>query len=269
GGRIMKTLQFFVLYMRAMIATNLKAALALRASFLTSMVMMALNNIFFVINWVIFFDYFDAVRGWGLREMIVLCGIASTGFGMCVFFLGGSRELARLIDEGNLDTWLVQPKPVLSSALASKCQASGLGDILSGLGLLVYSGIFTEPSKALVVAFVSIASCLVFLGASVMVHSLAFWLGRTNQLSRTMQEFLILFGLYPGGIHRPFAKVVLYVVLPAGLFAWLPMELIEGFTIENALLLAAGTAAYFGFSLWVFSRGLLRYASGSSFAVVA
>jgi hypothetical protein len=47
----------------------------------------------------------------------------------------------------------------------------------------------------------------------------------------------------------------------------LPIELIRHPSLAGLLMLAGAVAVYFRFAVWVFTRGLRRYASGSRFVV--
>ncbi|MBM3279652.1 MAG: hypothetical protein FJY95_16470 [Candidatus Handelsmanbacteria bacterium] len=45
---------------------------------------MALNNAIYFCLWLLFFDRFPSVRGWGVPEMLALFGVAAGGFGLAV-----------------------------------------------------------------------------------------------------------------------------------------------------------------------------------------
>jgi ABC-type uncharacterized transport system permease subunit len=60
-------------------------------------------------------------------------------------------------------------------------------------------------------------------------------------------------------LHRP-------VLLPAGLAAYLPVELLRHPTLRALAITLGATAAYAAFALWLFERGLRRYASASRFS---
>src|SRR4029079_15716231 len=126
----------------------------------------------------------------------VLFGIVAAGFGLAVTFAGGVRHLGRFIDEGELDTLLTQPRPVLLYALGLRSQASGVGDVLSGLAFIGWSGQISWRAFPLV-AFAIVASALVFIACGIVFFSLAFWLGRVETLARQLWELLITFSLYP------------------------------------------------------------------------
>ena len=55
-------------FLRALVATNLKASLALRGAFWARVVFMMANNLIFFVMWWVFFERFEEVRGWRLPD---------------------------------------------------------------------------------------------------------------------------------------------------------------------------------------------------------
>jgi ABC-2 type transport system permease protein len=254
----MKTLRFTA----ALFATSLKASLALRGAFLLQALLMALNNLLFFSTWWILFSHFDSIRGFRLHDMLALFGITAAGFGLAVVLCGGMLELARAIADGELDALLAQPKNVLLRAVASRSIASGWGDIASGLGLIALSG-YAHPLAALLA---TLLAAIGFVTSAAVLQSSAFWLGRTDSLARTALEFVMTFALYPPTLFGGGLRVLLFTLLPAGLIAYLPLELARDPGLDTLLPALLGTACYAAFAAWVFQRGLRRYESGSRFA---
>ena len=95
------------------------------------------------------------------------------------------------------------------------------------------------------------------------VHSLAFWAGDTNTLTRQAQDWLATVSQYPESIFGPGLRAVLYGLLPAGLVGWLPVSLLRDFAWTRFATLVGATAVVAALALYVFHRGLVRYASGS------
>jgi ABC-2 type transport system permease protein len=251
-------------FTRALLATSLRASLALRGTFLLQVGLMALNNLFFFTTWWLLFQHFDQIRGWRMPDMLALYGVSATGFGLCAVTCGGMFELARTIAEGELDALLSQPRSVLLRAIASRSRASGWGDVLSGLSLLALSGYWqlqTTPAVLLsvVLAGTAFASC------GVVLHSAAFWFGQVDGLARQLFEFVIAFSLYPPPLFGTGIRILLFTLLPAGLVAYLPVELVRDFHWSGALLAISAVLAYALLAGKLFALGLRRYESGSRF----
>jgi ABC-2 type transport system permease protein len=254
-------------FARALVGMNLRASLALRASFCLQAAFMFLNNLFFFSMWLIFFNRFSDVRGWHLGDMTVLFGVVAAGYGLSSVFAGGTRDLARMIVNGELDPLLAQPKSPLLQAVGSRSLASGWGDMATGamfLGIAVYA----HPAALPVAVVAVLCSATVFTASRVFFHSLAFWLGRMETLATQLWEFQITFGMYPASLFSGLLKLFLFTVIPAGFVAYLPADLVRtpGWLLAGALL--AGTAAYSAFAFVVFHRGLRWYESGNRFGGV-
>ena len=191
-----RTLGSDLRFLGALVATNLRASLALRGAFWLQASFMALNNLAYFSVWWIFFARFDDIGGWRLPDLAALYGLVAASFGLTIVLCGGLRDLARHIVEGSLDTWLTQPRPALLQALASNSRASGWGDVASGLCFLVASGVVSPLEIPLAIA-AALMAATVFVCCGLILHSLAFWLGDVDSLVRQVWEFLITFSLYP------------------------------------------------------------------------
>jgi ABC-2 type transport system permease protein len=229
---------------------------------------MALNNLAFFVFWWALMRRVPVLRGWRLVDVQVLFGIVAAAFGLAVTLAGGVRQLGRFIDEGELDTLLTQPRPVLLYALGLRSQASGVGDVLSGLVFIVWSGQLSWRALPLV-GFAIVASALVFIACGVVFFSLAFWLGRVETLARQLWELLVMFSLYPEPLFGGMLRLALFTVLPAGFVGYVPAHLVRRPSLALMLLLTAATAVYVAIAIVVFDRGLRRYASGSRFGTFA
>lgn len=249
-----------------LLAINLGAALALRTAFVMQVVFMLLNNLLLFVFWWVLFERFEQIRGWRLIDMATLFGISAAGYGVAVIFAGGVPDMARRIDEGELDPMLTVPRSVLVQLVAARTRPDGIGDILSGLVLVGLAGYLDWPHLPLVLLAI-LASALVFTASGVLMHSMAFWLGKVEALAQQATAFMVTFSTYPPVLFGWKLKVLLFTVLPAGFVSYLPAQLVREFDGGTLALLLAGSAAYGVLAWWVFQRGLRRYASGSRFGV--
>ena len=255
-------------FLGAMVMMNFKSSLALRGAFWLQAGFMVANNLLYFTFWWIFFDRFEEVGGWRISDVAALYGIVAAGFGMAVVFAGGVRDLSRSIVEGDLDAFLTQPRSPLLHALASKTSASGWGDLVSGIGFLMLSGLVTWPTVPIALLAVLI-SATIFVAAGVILHSLAFWLGRIDNLARQMWEFLVTFSIYPRPIFSGALQLLLFTLIPAGFIGYLPVELVRDFQWSGLAAAVGGALAWAGLAIAVFQAGLRRYESGNRFGVRA
>jgi viologen exporter family transport system permease protein len=251
----------------ALCKSQIQASLALRGAFYSSAGFMLLNDLMFFTTWWLIMSRFGSVRGWNLDDVMCLFAISSGGYGAAVVTCGGIPDLSRKIDEGELDAYLTQPKSVLLQALTCRTHISGWGDIAAALGLLALSGRVTLHNTPWL-ALALLCAAANFIAHAVISHSLAFWLGRIHTLARAMWEFTISFSLYPPTLFDGPIKVLLFSVLPAGLVAYLPVDVFRQPTLGSVVLLLAATAAHGSVALVMFSRGLRRYSSGTRFGTL-
>ena len=257
-ARIVGTLRF----LRALVAMNLRASLALRGAFWLQAAFMVLNNLVFFATWWLLFARYPEIGGWRLHDVLTLFGVVASGFGASAVFAGGVRDLARSIGEGELDSLLVQPKPVLLHAVASRTLASGWGDLATGVGMLWIAGALA-PGMLGWTALAVATSGTVFTASGVIVQSLAFWIDGMETLARQIWEFTLTFSLYPRPLFTGEIAFLLYTLLPAGFVGFLPAELVRAPSVPLALAALAASLGWTLLALFVFGRGLRRYASGN------
>jgi ABC-2 type transport system permease protein len=250
----------------ALVATSVRSAMAERGSFVMRVTLMAVNNAIFFTFWIVLLSRVPRIRGYALGDVAVLYGIVAVAHGLAVFVAGGIQYLARVIHDGELDALIAQPKPTLLYAVGLRSQPSGLGDIVSGLVMIALSGRVTLLGIPVVIA-AGVAGAVVLVSTAVLVHSAAFWLGRTESASRQLYEVTLMFSLYPDTLFTGPMRWVLFTLLPAGFVGYLPAQLIRAPTVGTAAAIASGVIVYAAMATWLFERGLRVYSSGSRFAM--
>jgi ABC-2 type transport system permease protein len=258
----MNNLKFLLAVWKA----NLLSAMEYRVSFLSQMFGMMLNNGIYFLVWVIFFDRFDNVRGWGVTDMYVTFGITASAFGLVSILFGNAFTLGDIIARGRLDYYLSLPKPVLLHALASRSIASGMGDFLYGLMSFALSGLMT-PESTLRFLLAILLSATVFGAFIILVQSLAFWLGNSVNLVSIAVNAMITFAIYPITLFDTTAKVILFTIIPAALMGALPASFTRDFTWEVLAQMFVGSLAFLALAVFIFQAGLRRYESGSGIQV--
>jgi len=241
---------------------NLAAGMEYRASFITQVLGMVLNNASFIVFWLILFEQLGDIRGYGFREVMFLWALSATGYGLAGVFLGNAGGISRTIMLGELDVYLLQPKPVLPSLLASRMSVSAWGDILYGIVLYAVTQPIAAGQAALFLLF-SVLFCLVLTAVRVLYHSLTFFLGNAEEFAGTASELVLSFALYPGSIFEGPSTLVLHSLVPAALVAWIPIGLFQSFSWSRLAALLGADALVVGAAVLLFRLGLRRYESGN------
>jgi ABC-2 type transport system permease protein len=245
---------------------NLQSAMEYRISFITQILGMILNNGFYFIFWIIFFERFDNVRGWALNDMFLVFGITSSGFGLAAILFGNTFSLSEVITGGRLDYYLSMPKPVLVHTIASRSITSGIGDFFYGIISYILSGYFSTDSLAIFI------TCVLLAGATltsflIIAHSLTFWLGNASALASLLMNAMLTFALYPISLFDGPAKFILFTIIPAALMGSVPASIIRNLTWNALGGLLLGVATLLLASIFIFHLGLKRYESGSAIQI--
>jgi ABC-2 type transport system permease protein len=258
----MKELKFLLAVWKA----NLLSAMEYRGSFLTQAVGMMVNDFMYFVIWIIFFDRFNDVRGWGLNDMYVTYGVLASSFGLVSMFFGNAFYLSDIINKGRLDYYLSLPRPVLLHAVSSRMIVSGVGDFSYGFISYGLSGTFTWDGLLRFVLAIMLAA-VVFAAFLILIQSLAFWLGIMSNLSALALNAMLTFGIYPITLFDNYAKLVLFTIIPAALMGAVPAEFIRAFSWQTLAQMLAGAAVFLLIAVAVFGLGLKRYESGSAIQV--
>ena len=227
---------------------------------------MILNNFFYFAIWIVFFDRFKDVRGWGIADMYVTFGVISSAFGLVSLFFGNAFMLGDIINNGRLDYYLSLPRPVLLHAVSSRMISSGMGDLTYGFLSYAVSGQFSWDGFLRFLLAIVLAA-VVFASFLILVNSAAFWAGVVSSFSNMMVNAMITFGIYPITLFDNYAKLILFTLVPAALMGAVPAEFIVQFTWQTLAELLLGALVFLGLAVTVFSLGLKRYESGSAIQV--
>jgi ABC-2 type transport system permease protein len=258
----MRELKFLLAVWRA----NLQSVMEYRISFLTQVIGMMLNNFIYFAIWIVFFDRFKDVRGWGINDMYITFGVLAGSFGLVSLLFGNTFVLGDIINNGRLDYYLSMPRPVLLHAISSRMISSGMGDFTYGFISYALSGQFTWDGLLRFILAVLLAT-VVFAAFLILVNSLAFWAGIVSSFSNLMVNAMITFGIYPITLFDNYAKLILFTIIPAALMGAVPAQFIAQFTWQTLAELLFGAMIFLGLAVTVFRLGLRRYESGSAIQV--
>lgn len=238
------------------------SAMAYRGAFVLQVFGMLLNDVMLLFFWTILFDRFPTLNGWALRDVVALYGIVAVGFGLATVVCGNSGQVAHVIANGDLDYYLALPADPLVHLLVSRSSMPSWGDIL--FGVVVYLVAMPERWTTLPLFFLlGVLSGLIFIAFSVIVGSLAFWIGQSQDLAMQLRNALLTFGLYPVDIFPGTVRVLLYTLIPAAFVGSIPATLLGEFHWGRLVGLVAVTVVFVAISRLVFNRGLRRYESGN------
>jgi ABC-2 type transport system permease protein len=225
------------------------------------MLIMAINDLVWVIFWVLFFDRVGTLGGWDRDSIILLQAVLTTAGGLSLGMLANARRIGTMAVSGDLDAVLALPVSPLRFVLLRRIEPVNLGDLAFGLGLF-FVACDPTPQRTLVFLLVSIASAILPTGFLVLAGALAFFSGRSESGELGFHSMLLL-GAYPVDLFAGAIRIVLFTVIPAAFISAVPAQLVEDFELGRALALA-GVATLLAVAAGAtFTAGLRRYTSGS------
>ncbi len=225
---------------------------------------MIANNLIFVLMWWIFFRQFHSISGWTITDLIALNAVCLGAYGLRQICFGGVKQLSRIILNGGLDPFMTQPKNLLLHLAGSTSLSKGWGSLMTTL-ILVFLGNLTSSLPLIGIGILS--GCLVFTATAILAHSMAFWFGSIESVSKNYCDSVYLFSLYPTNIYSGVLQLVMFTLIPAGIIGYLPVELIRAFTWVKLAILLGSSLALFIFSWFVFHLSLKQYESGNQFGI--
>lgn len=255
---VKKSLKLMFYYFRF----NLSSVMEYRTSFLVQSFGMVLNNASFIFFWWVLFNNINNIGGYGFKDVMMLWSLSSTGFGLCFVVFGNVGQITRMILNGELDTYLLQPKDPLINILCSKTIVSAWGDTLYGVILFFLVRGFDLKGFVLYVLF-SITAGIMFASVLVTFHALSFYAGNVEGLAHLTTEFLISFSIYPEGIFKGGLKYILYTIIPAAFMVYIPARVINQFNLIMLLEVLGVAFLWIVIAYTVFYRGLKKYESGN------
>jgi ABC-2 type transport system permease protein len=259
---MLKNLKFFLYLLR----TSLKASISKRGAFLIESGLMVANNFIFLSMWWIFFRQFNDVAGWNFQDMIILTSVGIGGFGLMHICFGGVKTLSKTILQGDLDPFMTQPKNLLLHIAGSRSVSKGWGHLMTAL-LTIFLGGIATPYNLAIISVSILCSCLIFTSANIIAHSLAFWMGSIETVSKKYCDALFLFAHYPTNIYSGFLQVIMFTFIPAGIITYLPVELVRHFSWLHLSIFIASSVSFIGIAFFVFYAGLRKYESGNKFGL--
>ena len=259
---VLKTFVFFL----ALLRTSIRASISVRGAFLLESFLMIANNLIVLLIWWVFFKQFKEVGGWTMSDMIALNAIVMGSYGLSQICFGGVNQLSKIILNGDLDSFMTQPKNLLIHLIGSKSRSKGWGQLMTTV-ILIMMGKFSSIAEILLIFVSVVCASFIFTSVAIIAHSLAFWLGCIENVSKKYCDSLFVFAMYPTNIYSGVLQIVMFTVIPAGVIGFIPIELLRNFSWINFIILLSSSAVFFASAFFVFHLGLKKYESGNQFGM--
>lgn len=253
---VKETLKLIWIYFKA----NLQSAMEYRTSFLTQAGFMFINDIIWVIFWLIFFNKFPVLNNWGFVDLMALYAIINTAWGMVGILFGNFRYVAEIIKEGQLDFYLALPKEELTHVLVSKSKFDSWGDFVFGI---IAAIIFVPLAHIPLLIVLILLAAIMIIAFAVILGSLSFYIGSSVELANQGMMGVLSLASYPFTVFKGYTKFILLTLIPAGFITGIPVELIKQFNWVWFGYMVLATVILSAIALILFKKGVKRYESGN------
>ncbi len=240
---------------------NMMRQMLNKVTFLSNIAFMMINNAAFIVQWVILFRLEKQIGGYTFQEVMLLWGLSASSYGLSKIVCARAFALPELIIGGKLDAYLVIPKNVLLSVITSETNTSAIGDLL--YGIVVFCVVCFRIDRLFLFLLFTITGAVIIASFALLMGSLTFWFVRANVFGDHMTMGMISFGTYPDGLFHGGVRFLIYFVIPAGMAIYHPVHMMMRFDMGGLLTVAGYAAGILTAAVFVFYRGLRRYASGS------
>ena len=217
----------------------------------------------------VIYNHTASVAGWSKYEMLLLVGTSMLIQRLLMgFFWSNLFEMGRNVRSGYFDFYLAQPGNPLFMVSTRKLDPDGLLNTVVAGAVIGYSvhRLGLHPGVVDVLLYLALVACglLVHYSLFLLTTSTTFWIIKTEGIEGSYFT-LFDFSRLPREAFRGVANIVLVYALPAVVVSNVPARsLIHGFQPVYALWLFAAGLGWFALAVFVFHRGLRRYASASS-----
>lgn len=232
-----------------------------KTTFLTNIVFMILNNASFIIQWMILYAIKDDVGGYTFKQVLLLWGFSAGTFGISRFFFKNAFSLSDTINNGKLDSYLVQPKNVLLSAITTGVEPSALGDLLYAYIMLFIYGV--NFNNFVLYTFLIFVGGFMLVAIAVILGSLSFWFNKSDVVSDVGNSLMTSFATYPDGIFKGLSKILLFTLVPVGFVNYLPVKVLTDFNLGFFLVIVGVAILLITLAFIIFFTGLKRYSSSN------
>lgn len=185
------------------------------------------------------------------------------------FFWSSIFEMGRNVRTGNFDFFLAQPGNVMFMATTRKLDPDGLVNSVLAAAVVIYAArqLGLQPGALDIALYIVLVLCGLVIHYSILVLSisLVFWLTSAQGVEGTYFS-LTEFSRLPREAFKGVVTKVLFVwLLPVVVISNAPARIVlHGFDWRWVVWLVALAIVWFAIAVFVFHRGLRRYASASS-----
>lgn len=233
----------------------------------TSFLIGQVTNILFI---TIIFNQIPSLAGWKYYEIMFIYGYSLLPKGIDHLLTDNLWNVAYfIVRKGDFDKYLTRPINPLMHVIMEKFQFDALGELITGIILVIYSSIKLKLTpgfgEVAVILITIVFGTLIFTSVKIACCAIAFWIKRSGSI---LQIFYMSsdFARYPITIYNKGVRFIISYVIPFAFTSFYPAAyLLRG---GNGILCAGKTmlisTVIFGISIIIWNRGISAYESAGS-----
>jgi len=218
----------------------------------------------------VIYEHTNSVAGWSKYQMMLLVGTSMLLQRLMMgLFWSNIFELGRNIRLGNFDFFLAQPGNVLFMVSTRKLDLDSLANTVIAAAVIVYSAARLHLALSLgkILAYLALLVCGLAINYSIILIaiSLTFWIIKSEGIEGSYFALSDFSRIPRAAFKRLVIEVVFVYAMPVVIVSNIPAAtLLHGPRLAPVLWLVLVAAAWFSLAVFIFNRGLRRYASASS-----
>jgi ABC-2 type transport system permease protein len=218
----------------------------------------------------VIYQHTKSIAGWNVYEMLLLVGTSMMIQRLLMgFFWSNLFELGRNVRSGQFDFFLAQPGNPLFMVSTRKLDLEGLVNVVIAGSVVIYAvhKLGLHPGFFDVSLYLAMIFCglIIHYSTLVLVVSLTFWIIKTEGIEGSYFTLYEFSRMPREAFTSRLTNLFFVYALPVVVVSNAPARtLLYGFKPVYALWLVGVTLIWFVAAVYVFHRGLRRYASASS-----
>jgi ABC-2 type transport system permease protein len=212
----------------------------------------------------------DSIGGWSRGQTTIFLGTFSllNAINMTVYFFG-VISIPGKIKNGDLDHYLTKPVNPLLRITFENINLGSAPLILLSIGIIAYgmslAGISISAGTLMLYILFIILMVILYYDMEVIMRTIPFFVISATSIDKLEGAAFDLCMRVPGVLFNGIFKVLFYFILPYGIMATVPAQIITNSASGTMVAASAVIVVVFTvFALWFWRFGLKHYKSASS-----
>jgi ABC-2 type transport system permease protein len=210
----------------ALVRSRVDAQASYRASFTFDLAGQVLLGVVEFVEVYVVFHQVRTLGGFTFGEVMLMFGLATTGFGLADCAVGHVERMPFYVRTGQLDAMLLRPLSALGQVVSSDFSLRRLGRVLTALTVLVVALTAVEvdwtATRVLLLAVTPLAGAVIFGAVFVATASTTFWLVESTEFANAFTYGGNYLASFPFTVFGSAIRRFFTFIIPAAFVAYLP-----------------------------------------------